>query len=100
MDFDIFDQETDPRVEVMTEEYHRLVERRGISRHARRVVRAGSTVIAGLLLRRGDADAMICGAVGRYQTQLRHVSQVIGKRKDVRGLAALSGIILPSGPLS
>jgi len=100
IDFDIFDQETDPRVEQMTEEYHRLVERRGISpSHARRVVRAGSTVIAGLLLRRGDADAMICGAVGRYKTQLRHVSQVIGKRKDVRGLAALSGIILPSGPL-
>ncbi len=100
VDFDIFDQETDPRVEEMTDEYHRLVERRGISpSHARRVVRAGSTVIAGLLLRRGDADAMICGAVGRYKTQLRHVFQVIGKRKDVRGLAALSGIILPSGPL-
>ncbi|MCL4765360.1 MAG: NADP-dependent malic enzyme [Hyphomicrobiaceae bacterium] len=99
-DFDIFDQESDHRVAAMTEEYHRLVERRGISpSHARRIVRAGSTVIAGLLLRRGDADAMICGAVGRYQTQLRHVSQVIGKRSSVRGLAALSGIILPTGPL-
>ncbi len=100
VDFDIFDQETDPRVEKMTDEYHRLVERRGISpSHARRVVRAGSTVIAGLLLRRGDADAMICGAVGRYKTQLRHVFQVIGKREDVRDVAALSGVILPSGPV-
>ncbi len=99
-DFDIFDQESDPRIPAMTEEYCRLVERRGISpSHARRIVRAGSTVIAGLLLKRGDADAMICGAVGRYQTQLRHVSQVIGRRGGVRGLAALSGIILPSGPL-
>src|SRR5690606_38173655 len=51
IDFDIFDQETDPRVEEMTQDYHRLVERRGISpSHAQRVVRAGSTVIAGLLL--------------------------------------------------
>ena len=100
VDFDIFDQESDPRVAEMTKEYQALVERRGVSpSHARRIVRAGSTVIAGLLLRRGDADAMICGAVGRYQTQLRHVSQVIGKRKDVHGLAALSGIILPTGPL-
>jgi malate dehydrogenase (oxaloacetate-decarboxylating)(NADP+) len=99
-DIDIFDPETDPRVGQLGEEYHRLVERRGVSpSHARRIVRAGSTVIAGLLLRRGDADAMICGAVGRFQTQLRHVTQVIGKRGGVRGFATLSGIILPSGPL-
>jgi malate dehydrogenase (oxaloacetate-decarboxylating)(NADP+) len=99
-DFDIFDQESDPRIPEMTKEYQLLVERRGISpSHAARVVRAGSTVIAGLLLRRGDADAMICGAVGRFLTQLRHVGQVIGRRGGVRGFATLSGLILPSGPL-
>ena len=99
-DFDLFDPETDTRAVMMAEEYHRLVERRGVSpSHARRVVRNGSTVIAGLLLRRGDADAMICGAVGRYLTQLRHVSQVIGKADQARGFAALSALILPTGPL-
>ena len=99
-DFDVFDLATDPRLPVLTEEYHALVERRGVSpSHAQRVVRNGSTVVAGLLLRRGDADAMICGAVGRYLTQLRHVSQVIGQLGGVRGFAALSAMILPSGPL-
>ena len=99
-DFDLFDQDSDPRIPKLTEEYARLVERRGVSpSHARRVIRAGSTVIAGLLLRRGDADAMICGAVGRFQTQLRHVSQVVGKQGGVRGYAALSCMILPTGPL-
>jgi malate dehydrogenase (oxaloacetate-decarboxylating)(NADP+) len=99
-DFDIFDQSTDPRIPALTEEYLRLVERRGVSpSHAQRVIRAGSTVIAGLLLRRGDADAMICGAVGRFQTQLRHVSQVVGKQGGVRGFATLSCMILPTGPL-
>jgi malate dehydrogenase (oxaloacetate-decarboxylating)(NADP+) len=99
-DFDVFDPESDPRLAALTEEYHRLVERRGVSpSHARRVVRNGSTVIAGLLLRRGDADAMICGAVGRYLTQLRHVSEVVGRLGGVRGFAALSVVILPSGPL-
>ena len=84
----------------LNQEYHRLVERRGISpSHAARVVRAGSTVVAGLLLKRGDADAMICGAVGRYHTQLRHVSDVIGRRGGVRGFATVSGLILPQGPL-
>jgi malate dehydrogenase (oxaloacetate-decarboxylating)(NADP+) len=99
-DVDVFDMATDPRIAALTEEYHRLVERRGVSpSHAQRVVRNGSTDVAGLLLRRGDADAMICGAVGRYQTQLRHVSQVVGKLSGVRGFAALSAMILPSGPL-
>jgi len=99
-DLDVFDQDTDARVPAMTTEYERLVERQGISpSHARRIVRGGSTVTAGLLLKRGDADAMICGAVGRYQTQLRHVSQVIGMKGGVRGFATVSGLILPNGPL-
>jgi malate dehydrogenase (oxaloacetate-decarboxylating)(NADP+) len=99
-DLEVFDQDTDPRVPAMTLEYERLVERQGISpSHARRIVRGGSTVTAGLLLKRGDADAMICGTVGRYHTQLRHVSQVIGMRGGVRGFATVSGLILPTGPL-
>ncbi|MEO1264626.1 MAG: NADP-dependent malic enzyme, partial [Pseudomonadota bacterium] len=99
-DYEICDQDEDSRIPQFCEEYHRLVERKGVSpSHARRVVRAGSTVIAGLLVRRGDADAMICGAVGRYHTQLRHVSQVVGKGEGVRGFATVSGLILESGPL-
>jgi malate dehydrogenase (oxaloacetate-decarboxylating)(NADP+) len=99
-DYDLYDPEADPRTPVLAEEYHRLVERRGVSpSHARRVTRNGSTVIAGLLLRRGDADAMICGAVGRFHTHLRHVSQVIGKLGGVRGFATLSAMIMPTGTL-
>ncbi len=99
-EFDLFDPATDPRMPTLATEYHALVERRGVSpSHAQRVVRNGSTVVAGLLLRRGDADAMICGTVGRYLTQLRHVSEVIGRIGGVRGLGALSAMILPTGPL-
>jgi malate dehydrogenase (oxaloacetate-decarboxylating)(NADP+) len=99
-DYDLFDQATDKRIPEISEEYQRLVQRSGISpTHGQRIVRAGSTVVAGLLLRRGDADAMICGTVGRYHTHLRHVGQVIGKQGGVRGFATLSGLILPQGPL-
>ncbi len=99
-DYDLFDQATDKRIPEISAEYQRLVEREGISpSHALRIVRAGSTVVAGLLLRRGDADAMICGTVGRYHTHLRHVAQVVGKQGGVRGFATLSGLILQQGPV-
>ncbi len=97
---DVFDPAIDPRAPVLVDEYLRLVERLGVPpSHARRVIANGATVVAGLLLRRGDADAMICGAVGRYLAHLRHIQQVIGKAHDARGIASLSGIILPNGPL-
>jgi malate dehydrogenase (oxaloacetate-decarboxylating)(NADP+) len=99
-DYELFDQATDKRIPEISEEYQRLVERSGVSpSHGQRIVRAGSTVVAGLLLRRGDADAMICGTVGRYHTHLRHVGQVIGKLGGLRGYATLSGLILAQGPL-
>jgi len=99
-DFDIFDQSSDPLIPTLEKEYYALVQRKGVSpSHASRVVRAGATVIAGLLLNRGDADAMICGAVGRYHTQLRYVSQIVGRKQGARGFATVSGLILPSGPL-
>jgi len=97
---DVFDPATDSRAPALVDEYLRLVERLGVPpSHARRVIANGATVVAGLLLRRGDADAMICGAVGRYLAHLRHIQQVIGKAHDARGIASLSGIILPNGPL-
>ncbi|MEM9356630.1 MAG: NADP-dependent malic enzyme [Pseudomonadota bacterium] len=100
VDCEIMDQQSDPRIPQLFDEYHRLVERLGVSpSHARRVLNNGSTVTAGLLLKRGDADAMICGAVGRYHTQLRHVSQVIGRKGGTRGFATVSGLVLPQGPL-
>ncbi|MGE0626840.1 MAG: NADP-dependent malic enzyme [Hyphomicrobiaceae bacterium] len=99
-DFDIIDPASDKRMPEWTAEYHRLVERRGVSPgQALRVLRGGSTVLAGLLLRRGDADAMICGVVGRYHTHLRHVAEVVGQAGGTRGFATLSGLILPQGPL-
>ncbi len=99
-DFEIFDPDTDKRLPAMTDEYHKAAERSGVSpSHAMRVVKTDSTVAAGMLLRRGDANAMICGTVGRFRTQLRHVSEVVGLRPDACCFAALSGLILPTGPV-
>ena len=43
---------------------------------AKAALRRSNTLIAAMLLRRGDADAMLCGLVGRFdghlQTRARH----------------------------
>jgi malate dehydrogenase (oxaloacetate-decarboxylating)(NADP+) len=54
-------------------------------------------VIAALMVKRGDADAMLCGAVGQYNRHLRHVADIIGLQPGASTLAALSAIVTPRG---
>jgi malate dehydrogenase (oxaloacetate-decarboxylating)(NADP+) len=49
------------------------------------------------MLRRGEADAVICGTLGMYQRHLGHARDVIGLRRDVTTPAALTVLILNSG---
>src|SRR5437867_2638799 len=46
-----------------------------------------------MLVRRGDADAMLCGTSGNFTDHLHYVRQVIGRREGVRTLAAMQMVI-------
>ncbi len=97
-DVDVVDPTNDDRYELYWRTYHDLMERRGVSPdRAREVVRTNDTVIAALMMQLGDADAAVCGTVGRYWDHLRHVRQVIGTRRGVNELSAVSLLILPQG---
>ena len=97
-DYDIIDHDTDRCHENLCTEYHRLMERRGCTPdNARRLVRESSTIVAALLVRRGDADAVLCGVVGLIRDHIRVVRDVIGRREGVRYFSALSGLILDKG---
>ncbi|MCP1673326.1 malate dehydrogenase (oxaloacetate-decarboxylating)(NADP+) [Natronocella acetinitrilica] len=97
-DFEICDPEDDPRYREYWTLYHSLMERRGITPdQARNIVRTRNTVIAALMVYRGEADAMLCGIDGRYTRQLAHIESVLGKRPGVRNLAAMSALIVPKG---
>ncbi len=97
-DVDVVDPTNDDRYELYWRTYHGLMERRGVSPdRAREVVRTNDTVIAALMMQLGDADAAICGTVGRYWDHLKHVRQVIGTRRGVNELSAVSLLILPQG---
>src|SRR5260370_18427327 len=63
----------------------------------RRVVRARPTAIAALMVRRGEADALLCGTIGQYRRHLQHVVDILGLKPGVSAPAALSVLILPKG---
>jgi malate dehydrogenase (oxaloacetate-decarboxylating)(NADP+) len=60
-------------------------------------VRTRNSAIAALMVKRGEADAMICGTVGRFGRHLENVLDIIGLRPGVGNAAALSVLILPRG---
>ncbi len=98
--FEIVNPQSDPRYNEYWQLYHSLMQRRGVSPdYARLRARTQLTVIAALMLRRGEADAMICGTIGRYDRHLTHIDEVIGKREGINHFTALSSLILPKGTL-
>ena len=79
-------------------EYHRLMGRNGVSpENAKNVVRTDPTVIATLTVKLGYADAMLCGAGGRFSKHVSHILNLIGKRPGIHDLATVSVLILSSG---
>ena len=87
--------EEDSRFRQYWETYHRLMGRRGVSvEAAKAVVRRSNTTIAALMVNLGDADAMLCGVVGRFDTHLEHIRDVIGVKKGASGFATLNALML------
>ncbi len=98
VDFELVNPEDDPRYRDYVEEYLGLVGRKGVNPEAARtIVRTNQTVIGALAVKRGDADALICGVEGRYARHLRDVSQIIGKKPGVLDFSGLSLLISQRG---
>ena len=99
LDFELTNPDEDPRFNDYWQLYHQLMARTGISPPAAKaIVRSRGTVIAALMVKRGEADAMLCGIVGRYNGKLKHVVEVLGLDPGVKSLSALSVVITPKGP--
>jgi malate dehydrogenase (oxaloacetate-decarboxylating)(NADP+) len=97
-DFEVFDPSDDPRVRELAEHYHDLNARKGVTPgDARAVTRREGTVIAALMVKRGEGDAMICGTTGRFDKHLKDISDILGRRPGICTFAALSAVVLPSG---
>jgi malate dehydrogenase (oxaloacetate-decarboxylating)(NADP+) len=96
--FELCDPQDDPRYDEYWNLYHDLQARNGVAPdYARTITRTRTTVIAGLMVHRGEADAAIAGTVGRYQRHLRHALDTVGMREGTETVAALTVLILDKG---
>jgi malate dehydrogenase (oxaloacetate-decarboxylating)(NADP+) len=91
--FELTNVDDDPRYNDYWNHYLNLTERCGITPAlAKSLVRSRPTLIAALMLARGEADAMICGIVGRYARQLQHILDVIPLDPGVTAPAAMTAV--------
>jgi malate dehydrogenase (oxaloacetate-decarboxylating)(NADP+) len=94
-DVDCVDPEDDPRFRTYWEAYHKIMGRRGITPEASKaMVRRSNTTIASLMVHLGDADAMLCGLVGRFDSHLRILNNVLGLKRGAPGFATLNALTL------
>ena len=94
-DVECVNPESDARFRQYWETYHRMMGRNGITPEAAKAqVRRSNTLIGALSVHLGDADAMLCGLVGRFDQHLEHVRSVIGYAKGAPGFATLNALML------
>jgi malate dehydrogenase (oxaloacetate-decarboxylating)(NADP+) len=97
-DFELVNPADDPRYRDYVAAYLEAAGRKGVTPNAARtLVRTNNTVIGALAVRRGDADALLCGLDGRFQSRLKHISDIIGLAPGARDFAALSLVIAATG---
>jgi len=94
-DVAVIDPEDDPRFRQYWEAYHQRMKRNGVTPEmAKSAVRRSNTAIGALAIELGDADAMICGMVGRFDRHLEQVRELVGLAPGVRQFAAMNALIL------
>jgi len=97
--FEIVNPSNDVRYREYWQTYLSVMQRRGISPDlAQAIVRTNSTVIAAIMVHRGEADSMICGTFGNYLWHKKYVEEML-KTPDLAPIGALSLLILDQGPM-
>jgi malate dehydrogenase (oxaloacetate-decarboxylating)(NADP+) len=98
--FEIVNPEYDVRYREYWQEYHQIMARRGITaQYAKLEMRRRSTLIAAMLLRKGEGDGMICGTISTTARHLQYVDRAIGLAAGRTVYAAMNALILPDRQL-
>jgi len=99
-DFEIINPEDDSRYNDYVALLRSILGRQGMTpATARTAIRTNNTVIGALAVKKGDADALICGVEGTFRDHAQHIRSIIGLADDADQLSALSMLIMSRGVL-
>ncbi|NZA27246.1 NADP-dependent malic enzyme [Luteimonas sp. SJ-92] len=97
-DFELTNINDDPRFNEYWQQYHAITERRGVTPDsAKNLLRSRPSLIAALMVERGEADAMICGLVGRFHKKLGYIRSVFPLDPGVQSTSAMTGVVNDRG---
>ena len=97
VDIEIVNPESDARYRDFWQTYLQLTERKGVTESfAKLEMRRRNTLIGSILLKKGQADGMICGTISNTATHLKYIDEVIGHEPGATVYGGMSGLILPN----
>ncbi len=100
VDFELVNTESDPRYREFYTEYHHLMQRQGVTLDtAKREMRRRTSLIAAMLVRLDQADAMLCGTIFQPLMHLKYIDQLIGHSPGNSVYAAMNILMLPEHTL-
>ena len=83
-----------PRLDAYVEELFRLRARKGVTLADARKLMRNPTVFASMMVRLGDADALVAGVSQQYPDTIRPALQIIRMRDDVSRVAGVYMMVL------
>ena len=91
--FELTNVDNDPRYDEYWNYFHKLNARRGTTPAlAKAMLRTRVTLIAAIMVARGEADGLITGLVGTYQSKLNYLRSVLPLDPGVSAPSAMTGV--------
>jgi malate dehydrogenase (oxaloacetate-decarboxylating)(NADP+) len=96
-DYDLVNTEHDERYRDYWQTYHQMTQRKGVTQQLAKIeMRRRLTLIAAMMLHKGEVDGMLCGTWGTHPMHLHYIDQVIGLREGAKTYGCMNGLILPN----
>jgi len=95
----IVDPATAPDRAAYAEEFYQLRQRKGVTHHEAQEMALNHTTFGALMVRRGEAHALIGGLTQHYPDTIRPALQVIAARPGLRKVSGVYVLITPHGDI-